>query len=283
MSPFGIFPQVRDHRLEGAPTFRRRVEIAFLEHRRGHSARGQQRLRAGEHLGFVALDIHLEEDPPVGEVVAAGEQHVQRHGRHGERRVVRRRIRRPGRVMLLDEMTRRNLELIEPLRAGEEGGTLLSVLDRSVTAMGGRLLRRWMLEPLVVADEIWSRQEAVSELFDRPGLRNAVRDALGDVADLERMAGKIGTMRVSPRDLAGLRRSLAILPEIQEDTPLAPVPLRRDIYSLETLGRDFSGLMRDAAVLADRLDAEPGLPLEPQAVEFDRLRKGMRRLDDQLA
>ena len=139
------------------------------------------------------------------------------------------RIRRPGRVMLLDEMTRRNLELIEPLRAGEEGGTLLSVLDRSVTAMGGRLLRRWMLEPLVVADEIWSRQEAVTELFDRPGLRNAVREALGDVADLERMAGKIGTMRISPRDLAGLRRSLAILPEIQTATGDASTSLVRSV------------------------------------------------------
>ena len=84
-------------------------------------------------------------------------------------------IRRPGRVMLLDEMTRRNLELIEPLRSGEEGGTLLDVLDGSVTPMGGRLLRRWVLEPLVVAEEIWARQEAVAECVDSPELRDALR------------------------------------------------------------------------------------------------------------
>ena len=125
------------------------------------------------------------------------------------------RIRRRGRVMLLDEMTRRNLELIEPLRAGEEGGTLLDVLDLTVTPMGGRLLRRWVLEPLVTAQEIWARQDAVRELVDELELRNRLRDALGRVTDLERLAGKIGTGRVAPRDLHGLKRSLEQLPEIR--------------------------------------------------------------------
>ena len=122
------------------------------------------------------------------------------------------RIERPGRVMLLDEMTRRNLELVEPLRGGVEGGTLLAVLDRTVTAMGARLLRRWILEPLVVPREIWDRQEAVDELFARPELRAALREGLSGVSDLERVAGKVGTGRVGPRDLGGLRRSLCRLP-----------------------------------------------------------------------
>ena len=124
------------------------------------------------------------------------------------------RLRRPGRVMLLDEMTRRNLELIEPLR-GEEGGTLIDVLDLSVTAMGGRLLRRWILEPLVLAEEIWQRQDAVRDLVERPELRERLRDALSDVTDLERLTGKLGTGRVAPRDLHGLRHSLERLPAIQ--------------------------------------------------------------------
>ena len=126
------------------------------------------------------------------------------------------RLRRPGSVMLLDEMTRRNLELIEPLRSGEDGGTLLNVIDLSVTAMGGRLLRRWILEPLVVAQEIWSRQAAVQELVERPEKRDRVRTALAGVTDLERLAGKIGTGRVGPRDLHGLRRSLERLPDVRE-------------------------------------------------------------------
>ncbi|MEM7417338.1 MAG: DNA mismatch repair protein MutS [Gemmatimonadota bacterium] len=123
-------------------------------------------------------------------------------------------LRRPGRVMLLDEMTRRNLELIEPLRAGEEGGTVLDVLDRSVTAMGARLLRRWLLEPLVEPGGIWTRQDSVTEFATDGSVREGLRDALRSVADLERLAGKLGTMRVGPRDLAGLRRSLDALPAV---------------------------------------------------------------------
>ena len=123
---------------------------------------------------------------------------------------------RRGSAMLLDEMTRRNLELVEPLRVGEEGGTLVWVLDETVTAMGARALRRWILTPLVDAEEIWRRQEAVAELFDGRDLRARLRDALGRMTDLERLAGKVGAGRVSPRELLALGRSLAELPAIQE-------------------------------------------------------------------
>jgi DNA mismatch repair protein MutS len=125
------------------------------------------------------------------------------------------RIERPGRLMAIDEMTRRNLELIEPLRAGEESGTLLDVLDEAVTAMGGRLLRRWILEPLVVAEEIWARQAAVTVLAEAPDVRGRLREALGEVSDLERLSGKLGTGRAGPRDLAALRRSLELLPAVR--------------------------------------------------------------------
>lgn len=78
-------------------------------------------------------------------------------------------------------------------------------------------------------------------------------------------------------------RGYGVLPEIKEDRPVAPIELREKIYALETLGRDFSGRLRDAAVLADRVAAEPQLPLETQVEEFDRLRKAMRNLEDHLA
>ena len=139
------------------------------------------------------------------------------------------RIRRPGCVMLLDEMTRRNLELIEAMRGGEEGGTLLDVLDEGVTAMGGRLLRRWVLEPLLLPDEIWARQESVTECVERPEFRDGLRNALSGVADLERLAGKIGTLRVGPRDLASLRRSLDLLPRVCEAADDAGTPLIRSL------------------------------------------------------
>lgn len=167
-------------------------------------------LQSLDGLGFQSDDAALVRAAGsliqyLGEIRPAGVTHLQPV-----------RIQRPGRVMLLDEMTRRNLELIEPMRGGEEGGTLLDVLDDTVTAMGGRLLRRWVLEPLVVPEEIWARQSAVTELVEAPELNQRLRDALSGVHDLERLAGKFGTLRVAPRDLMSLRRSLERLPAVQE-------------------------------------------------------------------
>ena len=170
------------------------------------------------------------------------------------------RVRRPGSVMLLDEMTRRNLELIEPLRAGEEGGTLLAVLDRSVTAMGGRLLRRWLLEPLVVAEEIWARQDAVAELVENPPLRAELREAASGVSDLERLAGKLGTHRVTPRDLANLRRSLERLPRVRAATEGAGASL------LRSLGAELDVLEDVADLLGRALADDPPAALQDGGV-----------------
>ena len=125
-------------------------------------------------------------------------------------------VRRPGSAMVVDEMTRRNLELTEPLRAGDRSATLVSVLDDTVTAMGARTLRGWLLAPLVEAPAIWRRQEAVAEFFERFGVRRDVRGALSEVADLERLAGKICLGRVMPRDLLALARSLDQVPPVRQ-------------------------------------------------------------------
>jgi len=140
----------------------------------------------------------------VGEIRPGGVEHLR-----GPR------IIRAGSSMVLDDMTRRNLELVDSIRPGE-GRTLLDVLDETVTAMGGRLLRKWVLRPLVEARPIWQRQEAVDSLTQDPELRLAFRKALGGITDLERLAGKVGTGRVGPRDLLGLSRSLSLLPGLRE-------------------------------------------------------------------
>lgn len=124
------------------------------------------------------------------------------------------RILRPGTAMVLDEMTRRNLELVEPLRAGEEGGTLVAVLDDTVTPMGARLLRRWILHPLVDPETIGARLDAVAELVERPELRRTLRSALEPVGDLERLAGKVSSGRIGPREFMALARSLGALPAL---------------------------------------------------------------------
>ncbi len=155
------------------------------------------------------------------------------------------RIRRPGSAMLLDEMTRRNLELVSSLRPGGDDATLLAVLDEGVTAMGGRLMRRWVLEPLVDTAEIWARQDAVAELFDDRDLRRSLRDGLKGITDLERLAGRVGAGRLSPRDLVGLSRSLAALPGLKASLADARSP------RLDGLGQGMD-LMEDVLDLLDR-------------------------------
>jgi DNA mismatch repair protein MutS len=183
-------------------------------------------------------------------------------------------ILRPGHVMLLDEMTRRNLELVEPLRSGEEGGTLLSVVDDTVTAMGARLLRRWILEPLVVLEEIWRRQEAVTELHENAALRGAIRDALKGISDLERLAGKVGTGRVVPRDLLGMRRSLERLPAIRGAGGTAASDLLRSLTSELDCLEDLADLLgRAIAADAPATLQDGGVIRRGWSTELDELRE----------
>ena len=165
------------------------------------------------------------------------------------------RILRPGSEMLLDEMTRRNLELVEPLRTGEAGGTLVDVLDETVTAMGARMLRRWILRPLVVAGEIWERQEAVEELHRRGGLRRSIREILGGIHDLERLAAKVGSQRASPREVRALGRSLEALPALREAAEGVESPLLASLTTDTDLLEDVAERIRTA--IAD--DAPPNL------------------------
>ena len=174
-------------------------------------------------LGFQSGDRNL--------VGAAGAlvQYVQEIQPRGSGHLQPPRIRRPGSEMVLDEMTRRNLELVEPLRTGEEGGTLVAVLDRTVTAMGGRLLRQWILRPLVTLEEVRLRQGAVAELVENRELRDGIRDLLSGIHDLERLAGKVGSGRVNPRELQALGGSLELLPELREVGEEAHAPLLRSL------------------------------------------------------
>ncbi len=124
-------------------------------------------------------------------------------------------VERPGGTMPLDEMTRRNLELTESLRAtGDTSGTLLGVLDRTQTPMGARALRQWILAPLTEVTAITARLDAVTSLFTDALARAALREALDGVRDVERLAGRTAAGRATPRDVRALGDSLARLPEV---------------------------------------------------------------------
>ena len=144
--------------------------------------------------------------------------------------------------MLLDSSTRRNLELTETLREKQKKGSLLGVLDKTRTAMGGRLLRKYIEQPLIDKDKMEKRLDAVEMLCKRSVDRDELREYLNAIYDLERLLGKVSYKTANPRDLIALRNSLAMLPSIKTvlndlDTALLTkinghIDSLEDIYSL---------------------------------------------------
>ena len=121
-----------------------------------------------------------------------------------------------GRFMELDLDARRNLELTETLRSKEKKGTLLWVLDKTRTAMGGRMLRSWLEKPLLDLNEINRRQTAVDELVQATISRGEITEVLKEITDFERVVSRIMTGSVNCRDLLGLAQGLRCLPELKE-------------------------------------------------------------------
>jgi len=183
-------------------------------------------------------------------------------------------VERTGDVMPLDEMTRRNLELVDSLRGTDTQGTLLAVLDRTTTPMGARLLRQWLLAPLLDRASIEARLDAVQALLDDASARGALREALDGVRDVERLAGKAAAGRATPRELAALGASLGRLPEVKRATD------RLDAAgSLGRLMQQWDDCAELATVVSRTLVERPPLQLGDEAtiatgvdVELDELR-----------
>ncbi len=121
-----------------------------------------------------------------------------------------------GQFMMLDTSTRRNLELVETLREKQKRGSLLWVLDRTKTAMGARLLRSFIEQPLIIKSEIERRQEAVEELNMNYISREEIREYLHSIYDLERLMGRISYRTANPRDMLAFKNSLEMLPHIRQ-------------------------------------------------------------------
>jgi DNA mismatch repair protein MutS len=118
--------------------------------------------------------------------------------------------------MALDATTQRHLELVRSAADATRDGTVLELLDQTVTAMGGRLLRRWLLEPLLQVEAIQQRQAAVAALVAGWMVREEARELLREIADIERIVGRVNLGLASPRDLWALRQSLQTLPRLAE-------------------------------------------------------------------
>jgi len=169
-------------------------------------------------------------------------------------------VRRADAFLWLDDMTRRNLELTEPLRAGARGCTLLETIDATLTPMGARLLRQWLLSPLRLPEEINARLDAVEVTVRDSRGRARVREALDGMRDLERLAGRAAAGRATPREMGALRDSLQRLPDVAEALSALASSALGDGHQ--------SQLLADAA---DELDLLPDVAAELSAGLSERL------------
>ena len=178
-----------------------------------------------------------------------------------------------GRFMELDLDARRNLELTQSLRNKDKKGTLLWVLDKTQTAMGGRMIRSWLEKPLLDPVEIGRRHSAVEELVNDPISRGELTAALKDVTDFERVMARVVTGTVNCRDLLGLARGLRALPEVRTRLQQLHAPL------LQKLADSIDPLSQYADMIEATIVDDPPLTIREGGIirrgadaEADRLR-----------
>ena len=178
-----------------------------------------------------------------------------------------------GKYMLLDSSTRRNLELCETLREKQKRGSLLWVLDKTRTAMGGRTLRKYVEQPLIDAESIEERLNSVEELKNNAICREEIREYLGAIYDLERLMSRVTYQSANPRDLIALKSSLAMLPPIHcilaDMSTKGLCDIREQMDTLEDLCSLITEAIQEEPPLAMK---EGGIIREGYSEEVDRLR-----------
>jgi DNA mismatch repair protein MutS len=222
------------------------------------------------HLGVATLDGFGLREPLSVQAAAEALSYLQETQRSLAQHVVRVQVEQPSRQLWIDPGAAQNLELFRGPE-GRRSGTLLSVVDKTLTAAGGRLLSRWLAAPLLELDSIRARQGAVEELFQSSVLREEVGEPLRSLLDVERLLGRLAMGQGTPRDLAGLRGSLQQLPALADRLQRCSSAL---LQSLAPPLRELSGLasllgrgLRDA-VPAGR---EPGFVRAGFRAELDEL------------
>ena len=157
--------------------------------------------------------------------------------------------------MILDEATRRNLEIKNPLRENTDGKTLMDVIDFTKTAMGGRLLRKWINQPLRIEKEINMRLDLVEELYLNEDLQSEIKDVLKNCPDMERLIGKVATGRANGRDLIFLKNSIKIIPELKE------LIIKSKLPGLKTVADKLQEMEKIVNLIEEAIVDDPPLTL----------------------
>lgn len=175
--------------------------------------------------------------------------------------------------MCLDINARRNLELTEKLRDKSKKGTLLWVLDKTSTSMGGRRLRRWINDPLLDIEKIDKRLNSVKELKDNPILRGDIADLLKKVYDIERLVGKISYGNANARDLISLKNSVKQLPELKKIMSNTESTLLKELYNELDILEDIYNIIDVAIVEEPPISVkEGGIIKKGYNEEIDKLK-----------
>lgn len=176
--------------------------------------------------------------------------------------------------MLIDSSSRRNLELVETLREKNKRGSLLWVLDKTKTAMGARTLRSYVEQPLIDAEEINERLEALEELNQSPMLRDEIREYLNPIYDLERLISRISYQSANPRDLIAFSSSLEMLPYIRQIIKDFKSPLLTKICEDMDPLEDIAELIKNAIVEEPPLaQKDGGIIREGYNSDVDKFRR----------
>jgi DNA mismatch repair protein MutS len=165
--------------------------------------------------------------------------------------------------LIVDHQTRRNLEITQTVRDGTFHGSLLWALDRTSTAMGGRALRRWLLQPLLDIKGIRSRQDTIQELVENTGLRQDLRQLLRQIYDLERLTGRAGSGTANAKDLVALADSLSRLPELSQLVAEARSPFLKALQNVPPVLEDLAQKLHTHIVESPPIHIKEGGLIRP--------------------
>ena len=178
-----------------------------------------------------------------------------------------------GRFMALDRVALHNLELVSNTRGGNRKGTLLWILDKTSTAMGSRLLRSWIERPLMDADEIARRQDAIENLIQNPMSADGIRETLSDVHDVERLLSRIAYDAVTARECLAISATLEAIPTLKSFENTFAAPLLRELFAaLDPIEELADKLKRGVADDPPASVRDAGVIREGYSPELDELR-----------
>jgi DNA mismatch repair protein MutS len=233
------------------------------------------RQRLQDHLGVTTLEGFGCDKLPLATAAAGGVLYYLKSNQISDLvHIVRLRTYDLTAYVGLDAVTRRNLELIRTLRDRRHKGSLYERIDRSLTAMGGRMLRRWLLQPLLDIDTIRDRQDAVGEWVEQALLRADLRSALEGLYDMERLVGRIGFGNANARDLVALRQTLERIPQIKKLLAQAQSARSRSLNN----ELDAEMAKRVSTLIAQAIVNEPPILLKEGGIIRAGYDKGLEQL-----